>query len=142
MLPLGFSSRRNSYFFMKKNILISLLGGCLVAKLCLTLMTPWTLAHQASLSMRFPRQEYWSGCHFLLQEIFLTQGLNPHFLHCRQTLLPYIGYLVPNAICWIHTRDFFLLLKVPVPSQQQQKLLFGTIILFFKKLFWSLLKKN
>ena len=24
------------------------------------------------------------GCHFLLQEIFLTQGLNPGLLHCRQ----------------------------------------------------------
>ena len=23
--------------------------------------TPWTLAHQASLSMRSPRQEYWNG---------------------------------------------------------------------------------
>ena len=23
--------------------------------------TPWTVAHQAPLSMRFPRQEYWSG---------------------------------------------------------------------------------
>ena len=22
---------------------------------------PWTVAHQSSLSMRFPRQEYWSG---------------------------------------------------------------------------------
>ena len=26
------------------------------------------------------------GCHFLLQGIFLTQGLNPGLLHCRQTL--------------------------------------------------------
>ena len=24
-------------------------------------MTPWTVVHQAPLSMRFPRQEYWSG---------------------------------------------------------------------------------
>ena len=24
-------------------------------------MTSWTVAHQAPLSMRFPRQEYWSG---------------------------------------------------------------------------------
>ena len=24
-------------------------------------MTPWTAAHQAPLSMGFPRQEYWSG---------------------------------------------------------------------------------
>ena len=26
------------------------------------------------------------GCHSLLQRIFLTQGLNPGFLHCRQSL--------------------------------------------------------
>ena len=26
------------------------------------------------------------SCHFLLQEIFPTQGLNPGLLHCRQTL--------------------------------------------------------
>ena len=24
-------------------------------------MTPWTVGHQAPLSMKFPRQEYWSG---------------------------------------------------------------------------------
>ena len=24
--------------------------------------TPWTIAHQVPLSIRFPRQEYWSGC--------------------------------------------------------------------------------
>ena len=26
--------------------------------------TPWTVAHQAPLSMEFPRQEYWSGLPF------------------------------------------------------------------------------
>ena len=41
-------------------------GGDLVAKSCLTLAISWTLACQAPLSMRFSRQEYWSGCHFLL----------------------------------------------------------------------------
>ena len=33
----------------------------LVTKLCLTLVTPWTAAHQAPPSMGFSRQEYWSG---------------------------------------------------------------------------------
>ena len=28
------------------------------------LATPWTAAHQAPLSMGFPRQEYWSGLPF------------------------------------------------------------------------------
>ena len=113
--------------------------GGLVAKLCLTLAIPWTVARQAPLSMGFSRQEYWNGlpfpspgdipnpgiksrsptlqadslltelwgklfiflcapffwgggkntgmgCHSLLQEIFLTQELNPGLLHCRQML--------------------------------------------------------
>ena len=39
-------------------------GGGLVAKSCLTLVTPWTVACQAPLSMGFSRQEYWSGLPF------------------------------------------------------------------------------
>ena len=42
-------------------------------QLCATL---WTTAHQAPLSMGFSRQGYWSGCHALLQGIFMTQGSN------------------------------------------------------------------
>ena len=37
---------------------------CLVAKLCLTLVTSRTIAFQAPLFMGFPRQEYWSGLLF------------------------------------------------------------------------------
>ena len=54
----------------------------LVSQSCLTRRDPWTVP----LSMEFSRQEYWSGCHFLLQGIFLTQGLNSGLLHCRQFL--------------------------------------------------------
>ena len=35
-------------------------GGGLVAMSCLTLATPWTKAHRATLSMGLSRQEYWS----------------------------------------------------------------------------------
>ena len=35
-----------------------------ILKLCPTLATLWTVAHQAPLSMRFSRQEYWSGLSF------------------------------------------------------------------------------
>ena len=48
-------------------------------------VTPWTVAHQAPQTMGFSRQAR-VGCHFLLQEIFWTQGLNPGLPHCRQTL--------------------------------------------------------
>ena len=51
--------------------------------------TSWTVVRQATLSMGFSRQdtgEEDSGSHSLLQGIFLTQGLNPCLLHCRQIL--------------------------------------------------------
>ena len=46
--------------------------------------TPWTAAHQALLSTEFSRQEYWRLVPFLLQGIFLTQGLKLGLLNCRQ----------------------------------------------------------
>ena len=39
-------------------------GGGLVTKSCLTVSSPWTVACQATLSMGFSRQEYWSGLLF------------------------------------------------------------------------------
>ena len=48
--------------------------------------TQWTVACQAPLSMDFPGRNTGVGCHFLLQGIFLTQGLNLGLQHYRQTL--------------------------------------------------------
>ena len=56
-------------------------GYVLIAQLCLTLWTPWTVAHQAPLSVGFSRQEYWSGLPFPSPGIFPTQELNPSLLH-------------------------------------------------------------
>ena len=42
--------------------LLLLLFSCLV--LPDSIVTPWTVAHQAPLSMVFPRQEYWKGLPF------------------------------------------------------------------------------
>ena len=47
---------------------------------CLTLVTTWTVACQAPLFMGrifFQGKNTEMGCHFLLQEIFPTQGSNP-----------------------------------------------------------------
>ena len=41
--------------------IIAILCCCLVTK---SLATPWTVAHQASLSMGFSRQEYWTRLPF------------------------------------------------------------------------------
>ena len=55
--------------------------GGLVAKLCLTLVTPWTVACQVPLSMEFSRREYWSGLPFPS-----SGELNLGLLHCRQII--------------------------------------------------------
>ena len=49
-------------------------------------VTPWAVAHQAPLSVGFSDKNTGVGCHFLLRGVFLTQGLNPCFLRCRQML--------------------------------------------------------
>ena len=41
------------------------------------LATPWTAGYQAPPSMRFSRQEYWSGCHCLLP----PYARKPHILY-------------------------------------------------------------
>ena len=73
VIPSSWSGKARSLELM----LINDGGGGLVAKLCPTLATPWTVACQAPLFMGLSRQEYESRCHFLLQEIFLTQESNP-----------------------------------------------------------------
>ena len=55
------------------------------------------VARQAPLSMGLSGQEYWSGLPFLLQGIFLTQGLNLGLLHCRQ-ILCYLSYRAVPSI--------------------------------------------
>ena len=57
----------------------------LLSHVCL-FATPWTLAFDAPLSMGFSWQYTGVDCHFLLQGIFPTQGLNSGLSHCRQTL--------------------------------------------------------
>ena len=46
-------------------------------------MSPWIVACQAPCQWNFPGKNSGAGCHFLLQGIFPTQGLDPHPLHCR-----------------------------------------------------------
>ena len=50
---------------------------CVVDKSCPTLVTPWTVAHQAPLSMGFPRQEHWSGFPFPSPGDLPDPGIEP-----------------------------------------------------------------
>ena len=58
-----------------------------VAQLCLTLCDP-TDCSRLLRPWDFPSKNSGMDCHFLLQEIFPTQGLNPGLPHCRQTFYP------------------------------------------------------
>ena len=50
---------------------------CWVTKSCWLFVTPWTVAHQAPLSMGFSRQEYWSGLPFFSPGDLPNPGTEP-----------------------------------------------------------------
>ena len=50
--------------------------------------TLWTVAHQASLSMGFSRQEYWSGLPFPSPEDFPHPGIEPGSPALEADVLP------------------------------------------------------
>ena len=49
-------------------------------------VAPWTVAPPSSFVHGILQEKVLVGSHSLLQWIFLTQGLNPSLLHCRQIL--------------------------------------------------------
>ena len=62
---------------------------CLVAKSCLTLETPWTVACQSPLGpWGSPGKNTGVGSYALLQGIFHIQGPNPHLRHWQSDSLP------------------------------------------------------
>ena len=62
---------------------------CVCPKSFPTLCTPWTVAHQAPLSMRFSTQEYWSGLLFpppgIKGGFFTTEPLGRAIYTCVYT---------------------------------------------------------
>ena len=50
---------------------------CVVLSCVRLFATPWTAAHQAPLSMRFSRQEYWSGLPFPSPGDLPDPGIEP-----------------------------------------------------------------
>ena len=52
-------------------------GGGLVTKSCPTVVTPWTVAHPAPLSMGFSKQEYWNGLPFPSPGDLPDPGIEP-----------------------------------------------------------------
>ena len=61
--------------------------ACEVTQLCLIVCNPMDCSLPgSSVPGIFPGKSTGVGCHFLLQGIFLTQGLSPGLLHCMQML--------------------------------------------------------
>ena len=83
---------------------------CLVSRVQLS-VTPWTVAHQASLSMGFPRQEHWSGLPFPSPGDLSNSGIKPGF----PALAGGLFTTVPPG------KDFGTAEDQPVLSQDRQK---------------------
>ena len=63
--------------------------------------TPWTVACQVPLTMECSRQECWSGFHFLLWEIFLTQGSNPPLLYLLHQQADFFFFFFYHCAAWV-----------------------------------------
>ena len=62
---------------------------CVCVLSCVHLfVTLWTVAHQAPLSVRFPRQEYWNGLQFTSPGDLPDPGIEPGNLHWWLILYP------------------------------------------------------
>ena len=90
-------------------IIFVLLPGCVWF-----FVTPWTVAHQAPLSMEFSCKNTGVGCHFLPQGIFLTQGLNLSLLHWQvdSLLLCHLGsplLIIGEGLIWKNALIFLYL---------------------------------
>ena len=59
-----------------------------VTQSCPTFCTPWTVAYQASLSMGFSRQEYWSGLPFPSPGDLPDPGIEPESPAMQADTLP------------------------------------------------------
>ena len=84
--------------------------------------TPRTVAYQAPAPMGSSSKNPGVGCHFLLQEIFPTQGLNPGLPHCRQMLYRLSHQGSPFlCACWVLSRFsrvcLFVILWTVAPRQ-------------------------
>ena len=88
---------------------------CVCSKSNLLFATPRTVACQATLSMEFFRQEYWSGLPFPSPGDLPDWGTNPHLLgllHCQSYSLP----LKHMGSPWIFFRNLESTVKSQITS--------------------------
>ena len=66
---------------------------------------PWTVAHQASLSMGFSRQQYWSGLPFPSPGHLPDPGLEPMFPALQADSLPLSHRRSPISLKKLRSRE-------------------------------------
>ena len=111
---------------------------CVCAQSCLTLLHHGLLPARLLCTWNFPGKNAGAGCHFLFQGIFLTQGLNPRFLHLLHWQVGYLplcclgsplGSLVP------HNTNFKLAFIYSIIRKKTSK--FCRVIFSFSDSTWT-----
>ena len=98
---------------------------------CLTLSNPMH-GNPALPSMEFSSKTG-VGCHFLLQGLFLTQGLNAGLPHCRQTLYPLSHQGSPKGVMGCESCSVVSDSATPQMAAHQAPLYTG----FSRQEYWS-----
>ena len=118
--------------------LIHITGG-LAVKSCLTLATPRTVACQATLSMGFSRQEYWSGLPFPSPGDLPNQGLNLGLLHCRKRSFLWISdFLIDVSLVAQTVKRLPTMLETQVPSLGREDSLENEMATHSSTLAWKI----
>ena len=81
---------------------------CSVTQSCPTLVTPWTGAHQAPLSMAFSKQEYWSGLPFLSPRDLLDPRIEPGSPASPALAGGFFTTVPPEKLILLHGCSFIL----------------------------------
>ena len=72
-----------------KPVFLCICSVCVrVSQSCPTLVTPWTIAHQAPLSMKFFRQEHWSELPLSSAGDLPNPGMEPRYPALQADSLP------------------------------------------------------
>ena len=81
--------------------------------------TPWTESARVLCPWDVPGKNTGVGCHFLLQGIFLTQGLNPRLLNWQADSLPlsHLGSQVSFRRGQINCMEMYWLISLHVKAQ-------------------------
>ena len=100
--------------------------------------TPWIVAHQAPLSMGFPRQEYWSGLLFPSLGDLSDPGIKPGSLALQADIYIFFYQTLPwgkpkRKIKWVKSLSYVRLFATSWTVAHQDSLSMG----FPRQEYWS-----